>query len=122
MVAEMTGRTHRILHHHPGIADSSTQYLMELKQSNRTPETVDMNELRINEDYFYYEDRGIKRGSDEGINMREKELFQQGIKRVAIISEAASAGISLHSDRCVPNQLLEGRCVSSLLSVSDYVP
>lgn len=104
MVAEMTGRTHRILHHHPGIADSSTQYLMELKQSNRTPETVDMNELRINEDYFYYEDRGIKRGSDEGINMREKELFQQGIKRVAIISEAASAGISLHSDRCVPNQ------------------
>ena len=104
VVAEMTGRTHRILHHHPGIADSSTQYLMELNHDTSNPETMNVNELRLNEDYYYYENRGVKRGSDEGINMREKELFQQGIKRVAIISEAASAGISLHCDCRVPNQ------------------
>ena len=30
-VAELTGRSHRILHHHPGVADSSTDYIMEVK-------------------------------------------------------------------------------------------
>ena len=104
VVAEMTGRTHRILHHHPGIADSSTQYMMEMKQDITNPDTLNVDELRLNEDYYYYENRGLKRGSEEGINMREKELFQQGIKRVAIISEAASAGISLHCDCRVTNQ------------------
>ena len=34
------------------------------------------------------------------INVHERTLFLDGTKLIAVISEAASAGISLHADKC----------------------
>jgi len=38
----------------------------------------------------------------EMINVHERKLFLDGVKLIAIISEAASAGISLHADKLTP--------------------
>ncbi len=51
-----------------------------------------------------YVSRSKERGSTDAVNVAERKRFQSGEKLVAIISEAASAGISLQADRRYPNQ------------------
>ena len=52
-----------------------------------------------------YESRSV--GNDatlETLNLHEKDMFMSGAKDVAIISEAASSGISLQADKRVKNR------------------
>ncbi|XP_052151662.1 protein FORGETTER 1-like [Oryza glaberrima] len=51
-----------------------------------------------------YQARNAKEVSMEMINMHEKQQFMDGKKLISIISEAGSAGVSLHADRRAKNQ------------------
>uniref|UniRef100_A0A1D1YBL4 Protein strawberry notch 2 n=2 Tax=Anthurium amnicola TaxID=1678845 RepID=A0A1D1YBL4_9ARAE len=51
-----------------------------------------------------YQPRSTKEVAMEMVNMHEKQLFMNGKKMIAIISEAGSAGVSLHADRRAINQ------------------
>ncbi|PNY03883.1 protein strawberry notch-like [Trifolium pratense] len=51
-----------------------------------------------------YQARNTKEVTMEMVNMHEKQLFMDGKKFVAIISEAGSAGVSLQADRRAANQ------------------
>ena len=51
-----------------------------------------------------YQSRNTKDVSQEMVNMHEKQQFMDGAKLTAIISEAASAGISLQADRRAKNR------------------
>ena len=54
---------------------------------------------------FRYESRSVDESvSLEMLNCTEKDRFMNGEKNVAIISEAASSGISLQADRRVKNR------------------
>ncbi|KAL9664096.1 hypothetical protein QQ045_019493 [Rhodiola kirilowii] len=51
-----------------------------------------------------YQARNTKEITMEMVNMHEKQLFMDGKKLIAIISEAGSAGVSLQADRRALNQ------------------
>ncbi|GBN53243.1 Protein strawberry notch 1 [Araneus ventricosus] len=57
-----------------------------------------------NDGNIQYESRSEADAPLETLNMVEKQRFMDGEKHIAIISEAASSGISLQSDRRVKNQ------------------
>ncbi|XP_014244664.1 protein strawberry notch-like [Cimex lectularius] len=57
-----------------------------------------------NDGSYKYETRSEVDIPLEVLNLREKKRFMDGSKDVAIISEAASSGISLHSDRRALNR------------------
>lgn len=77
VVAEMTGRRHRF------VRGSSGRIVLEQRGA-----------------------KTAKAGEDvtAEVNIDEKNRFMDGSKTVAIISDAASTGISLHADRAVRNQ------------------
>ena len=72
-VAEMTGRSGRIVRLQPGA----------------TPQ---------------YQNRASAAGNVDSLNVQERNSFMAGTKLVAIISDAASTGISLHADTRAANQ------------------
>ena len=78
-VAEMTGRSGRLVHHK---TTGSTSFVSRAIEQNEDRKRVSLSE----------------------INLHEKKMFNEGKKLIAVISEAASAGISLHAGRRFKNQ------------------
>ena len=86
-VAELTGRKGRVVRKVAGAAESKAG------DNEGTTET------------FEYEKRNAGLGMNlDQVNMYEKEMFNGGDKRVAVISDAASSGISLHAHKNAKNQ------------------
>ncbi|CAG7722769.1 unnamed protein product [Allacma fusca] len=61
--------------------------------------------IQTEDGQILYESRSEVDVSLETINLTEKQRFMDGVKKIAIISEAASSGISLQSDKRAKNTL-----------------
>jgi hypothetical protein len=104
-VAEMTGRSGRLVR----VPTSKRSAGSEGKARKRAKTDAPSSEANDNEESrelggVRYEKRNADGGSLETANLRERDAFNKGNKYVAIISDAASAGISLHADRRFKNQ------------------
>jgi hypothetical protein len=84
-VAELTGRTRRVVR-------STSEF-------GKKPS-------------YFIEKRASTEENAKATNMQEKEAFMRGDKMVAIISDAASTGISMHADPRVKNQCQRVRDLS----------
>eukprot|EP00397_Hematodinium_sp_SG-2012_P001623 GEMP01001627.1.p1 GENE.GEMP01001627.1~~GEMP01001627.1.p1 ORF type:complete len:1196 (+),score=210.08 GEMP01001627.1:40-3627(+) len=62
------------------------------------------NKDDANGPYQYVSRTAGRDSSGDGVNLMEQRHFQNGTKRVAIITEAASTGISLHADNRIQNK------------------
>ncbi|XP_017068055.2 protein strawberry notch homolog 1 [Drosophila eugracilis] len=78
--------------------------ISELGGTNMVAEMTGRRGRVVRSDGYKYEPRGEDDSTMDLVNYREKQRFMDGSKHVAIISEAASSGISLQSDKRVSNQ------------------
>ena len=76
----------------------------EVEVDDLTQGKIEETQSDMKETQLVYQKRNANGYSLDYQNIHEKELFMSGKKLIAIISEAASSGISLHADRRVKNQ------------------
>ena len=123
-VAEMTGRKHRIVTVTDANGFTSSIQQVESESSTRTAPIFSSHHtssslpslLSYHTPFpcLHTQPRNVKGYDDETgkalttahekVNLDEKDAFLNGEKRLAVISEAASSGISLHADHRFINQ------------------
>ena len=74
------------------------------EMTGRKTRMIQQIDDRTGKQIVSYEKRVKTNRDADSINIEERQYFQSGKKHIAIISEAASTGVSLHADRRVENQ------------------
>jgi len=74
------------------------------EMTGRKTRMIQQIDERTGKQIVSYEKRVKTNRDADSINIEERQYFQSGKKNIAIISEAASTGVSLHADRRIENQ------------------